>query len=180
MIWLDGLDLPLFNLFNLFKLDFASQYPESSRITISKHAGRKHYITLPVGPLEAALRATSGPYAQYHYGRLGGRHLSNTLSAQAEQVAAGTTSPENQETISFIYHVVEGDGYSTIVEPGQNKPRKVTWTSKDTSAVPAWSKITHTSTSGEGDAFLVAINDRPAVESLGLLRDASTFSNVLS
>jgi gentisate 1,2-dioxygenase len=41
--------------------------------------------------------------------------------------------------------------------------------------VPAWSKLVHTCTLKEGDAFLFAVNDKPMVEALGLWRDAAKF-----
>ena len=83
---------------------------------------------------------------------------------------------ESQQRVSYIYHVVYGEGYSTIMSPGMDKPQRITWSSKDTLAVPAWSKLTHSCTLNKGDAFLVAINDRPMVEALSLLRDLSDFS----
>lgn len=168
VIWLDGLDLPVFGLFHL---NFATAYPEPRYpSTISDNCK----LQFPWNPVEKALRATIGSYARYHYRLDNGQHLSRTLSVQAERVNAGMSSPESQETVSFMYHVVKGEGYSTIITPDGDHPVRITWSSKDTFAVPAWSRITHTCTMSQDDAFLIAMNDRPMVESLGLLRDGSS------
>lgn len=165
VIWLDGLDLPLFKF---LPLNFADGYPEkrypSTLSTNSK-------CRFPWAPVEKYLKDVQGPYAVYQYATEDGKPLSPTLGGQAERIAAGSTSPTVQETGSFVYHVVEGDGYSTILSPGEKTPRKIQWTGKDTFAVPAWSQISHTSTSNT-DVFLFAINDRPMVTALGLRREA--------
>ena len=165
VIWLDGLDLPLFKF---LPLNFADGYPEkrypSTLSTNSK-------CRFPWAPVEKNLKDAQGPYAVYHYATEDGKPLSPTLGGQAERIAAGSTSPTVQETGSFVYHVVEGDGYSTILSPGEKTPREIRWTGKDTFAVPAWSRISHTSTSST-DVFLFAINDRPMVTALGLRREA--------
>ena len=170
VIWLDGLDLPVFQF---LRLNFAQQYAENrypSTLTEESKAVFKW------APVQQALRRTQGTYARYEYRTQDGKHLSHTLSAQAERLSAGASAPETQSTLSYIYHVVEGEGYSTILSPGKVPAQRIQWSSKDTFAVPAWSKLTHTSTMSEGDVFLVAINDRPMVEALGLLKDASSFS----
>ena len=173
VIWLDGLDLPILEL---LRLNFASQYPEPRYPSTVSDDCKSRF---PWAPVQKALRDTEGAYARRYYRFDDGRHLSQTLSAQAERITARTSSPEMQETVSFIYHVVDGEGYSTILSPNMDQPRKITWSSKDTFAVPAWSRISHTCTMSEGDTFLVAINDRPVVESLGLLRNASSFSTLI-
>jgi gentisate 1,2-dioxygenase len=170
VIWLDGLDLPVFQF---LRLNFATNYPEPRYpSTLSTDSD----FVYKWAPVEKALRETRGSYARYDYQHQLGGHLSQTISAQAERVAVGSSSPESQETLSFVYHVVYGQGYSLILSPGANQAQMIAWTSKDTFVVPAWSKVTHTCTSKDDDAFLFAINDRPMVEALGLWKHASTFS----
>lgn len=170
VIWLDGLDLPLFRF---LPLNFATNYPEARYPSTFSASSTAVYKWAPV---EKALCESKDQYARYHYRHQDGGHLSQTVSAQAERIAAGSTSPERQETVSFVYHVVAGQGYSTILAPNTQETQKILWSSKDTFAVPAWSKITHTCTSIEDDAFLFAINDRPMVEALGLWKDAAKFA----
>ncbi|KAK5044418.1 hypothetical protein LTR84_011290 [Exophiala bonariae] len=165
VIWLDGLDLPLFRF---LPLNFADQYPEKRYPSTLSTNSKSQF---PWAPVEKRLKGAEGPYAVYHYVTDDGKALSATLGAQAERVAAGTTSPTVQETGSFVYHVVEGEGYSTILSPGDKSPKDIRWTGKDTFAIPAWSQISHTATSNT-DVFLFAINDRPMVTALGLRRQA--------
>ena len=170
VIWLDGLDLPLFRF---LPLNFATNYPEPRYPSTLSTTSKAVYKWAPV---EKALRESKGQHGRYHYQHQDGGHLSQTVSAQAERIAAGSTSPESQETVSFVYHVVEGEGYTSVLAPNTKEAQKIVWSSKDTFAVPAWSKITHTCTSNENDAFLFAINDRPMVEKLGLWKDAAQFN----
>ncbi|OQV06570.1 Cupin domain-containing protein [Cladophialophora immunda] len=171
VIWLDGLDLPLFGA---VPLNFGNPYPQPRYPSTPVARCTSQF---PWPPVENALTAAGGKYARYDYRHADGSHLSRTLSVQAERVPPGASSPETQETASFVYHVVEGEGFSTILAPGETAARKIEWTARDTFAVPAWSKVTHTNASREGKAaFLVAINDRPMVESLGLMRNAATFT----
>jgi len=165
VVWLDGLDLPLFKF---LPLNFAEQYPDKRYPSTLSTTSKSQF---PWAPVEKNLKDTEGPYAVYHYVSEDGNPLSPTLGGQAERIAAGTTSPDVQETGSFVYHVIEGDGYTTILAPGEQNPRKITWTGKDTFAIPAWSRISHTATSSS-DVYLFAINDRPMITSLGLRREA--------
>lgn len=115
--------------------------------------------------MEASLKAQSGPHRIHHY-QSNGKHLSNTLSAQAEMIEASHNTAVTQETCSFIYHVYEGEG-QTIVKTPSGKVSKIDWTSKDTFTVPAWSELQHIN-KGSTPSYLFAINDRPLIESLGL------------
>ncbi|PLB35002.1 cupin domain-containing protein [Aspergillus candidus] len=164
MVWLDGLDLPLYRF---LPINFAENFTESrypSKLTSESK------LKIPWSTVAASLNADlSTFYAKYEYRLEDGSHLSRTLSAQAERVAAGSTTPKSRETCSFVYHVYEGTGYSTIASP-DGKEEKVEWREKDTFSVPAWSSISHTCTMSNGQAYLFAINDRPIVEALGLWR----------
>ncbi|KAJ5779254.1 RmlC-like cupin domain-containing protein [Penicillium paradoxum] len=165
MIWLDGLDLPLYRFLPInFAENYASSRYPSRLVTESK-------LKIPWSTAAASLDAdmATSDYARYEYRLEGGAHLSRTISAQAERIAAGCTSAKSRETASFVYHVFEGEGYSMVVSPG-GKDEKIEWKSRDTFSVPAWSVISHTCTLPTGQAYLFAINDRPIVEALGLSR----------
>lgn len=163
MIWLDGLDLPAFKF---LRNNFAENYSElrypSSPVSNSTWK-------FPWQPVAEKLSAIKGPHAVHQYHLENGQHLSKTISAQAERVGAGQTSPVSQETVSFVYHVYEGSGYTTMTL-SDGTERKINWKAKDTFSVPSWTAISHTNTGYSGDAFLFAINDRPMVESLGMNR----------
>ncbi|VBB73804.1 Putative gentisate 1,2-dioxygenase [Podospora comata] len=166
MVWLDGLDLPVYRF---LPVNFAENYEEARYPSeLSDNSNWK----LPWAPVQAVLdeNKETETYARYDY-KSGehGKHLSKTISGQAERINAGATTKKVRETVSFVYHVYEGEGYSTIVSP-EGKEEKVQWKGKDTFAVPAWSIISHTCTQECGSAYLFAVNDRPMVESLGLYK----------
>lgn len=171
MIWLDGLDLPVFRF---LRVNFAENYAEERYPSVPAEKEVEKKMKIPWSIVKENLDGNEGGYARYDY-RLSGaggaeEHLSKTISAQAEKVQVGTTSPKSRETVSFVYHVYEGEGYSTIVSPsGGGKEERVEWKTRDTFSAPAWSIVSHTATSGEGgSAYLFAVNDRPMIESLGL------------
>jgi gentisate 1,2-dioxygenase len=165
MVWLDGLDLPLYRF---LPINFAENYADTRYpSTLATESKLKIPWSTVAEQLDRSLERESYALYQYEFGD--GLPLSRTISAQAERVAAGTTSPKSQETCSFVYHVSEGEGYSVVTAPG-GKEEKVVWKQKDTFSVPAWSVISHTCTAKRGQAYLFAIHDRPIVEALGLLR----------
>jgi gentisate 1,2-dioxygenase len=168
MVWLDGLDLPVFRF---LPVNFAENYAEARYPSV---LAQESNLKIPWSRVAAALDVTIGvePYARYDYTlRDTGRQLSRTVSGQAERIAAGTTSSPTRETVSFVYHVYEGQGYTTIIMPdADGKEERVQWKARDTFAVPAWSRVSHTCTLPTGQAYLFAINDRPIIEALGMYR----------
>lgn len=103
----------------------------------------------------------------YHYKKADGSPLSTTLGLQAERLAPGSSSKSLQDSSSFIYHCVEGDGRTIIQAPNAEKV-EFKWTAKDTFAVPAGSHVQHINNSSSEPAFLVAVNDGPFLDLLGL------------
>ena len=170
MIWLDGLDLPVYRF---LPVNFAENHAEARYPSVPADEESSSTMKFPWKTVAKALNASvEASYARYDYTLPGGgaapQHLSKTISAQAERIKAGTTSPRLRETVSFVYHVYEGEGYSTVVTP-EGKEEKVEWKTRDTFSVPAWSVVSHTAhTSGGESAYLFAVNDRPMIESLGL------------
>lgn len=69
-----------------------------------------------------------------------------------------------------MYHCYHGKG-RTIITPPQGEKVIVEWGPMDTWAVPAWCKVQHINEGAEV-AHLFAVNDRPWLQSLGLLRVA--------
>ena len=160
VIWLDGLDLPLWQF---LPINFMQQYSEALYpITPASDSA----LRFPWSTVSRALHADPNPHAVFHYRQSDGSHLSKTISAQAERVDPGFTTMPSKEVFSFVYHVYDGEGYTRIKSPLSDTMQTIEWKRKDTFAVPAWSEVTHTCTSSEGSAYLFAINDRPIVEAL--------------
>ncbi len=168
MVWLDGLDLPVYRF---LPVNFAENFAEA-RYPSELEEGESKLKFPWKGVQEVLDRGVEKGegYARYEYRLPGsGEYLSKTVGAQAERVAAGKSSGKLRETVSFVYHVYEGEGYSVITTP-EGKEEKVTWSARDTFSVPAWSVVEHTCTMESGSAYLFAINDRPMIEALGLAR----------
>lgn len=160
VVWLDGLDLPLWQFLpiNFMQLYSEPRYPSTS--------APESPLRFPWAEVQKKLDADPGNHAVHHYRRPDALHLSNTISGQAERVAAGYTTSPSLEVVSFVYHVFDGEGYTTIKSPRNGTTEKIHWKSKDTFAVPSWSEISHTCTDGSRSAYLFAINDRPMIEAL--------------
>lgn len=160
IIWLDGLDLPLWQF---LPINFLEQYSEPRYpSTPSLHSP----LRFPWSDVAAQLDKSHDQHAMVLYRHQDGSHLSKTISAQAERIGHGFTTPYSREVFSFVYHVVVGQGYTTIRDPATGACHTIEWGPKDTFAIPAWSSISHTCTTQAGDAYLFAINDRPIVEAL--------------
>ncbi|PGH27880.1 hypothetical protein AJ80_00430 [Polytolypa hystricis UAMH7299] len=172
MIWLDGLDLPVYRF---LPISFAENYAESRYPSTLATGSSPNKIPWSTVAKELNANIATEPCSRYDY-RLNGQqgqqahHISRTISAQAERIAAGSTTTPSRETCSFVYHVYEGEGYSTIVAPGGKGEKKVSWKARDTFSVAAWSSISHTCTLESGQAYLFTVNDWPLVEALGLAR----------
>jgi gentisate 1,2-dioxygenase len=157
MIWLDGLDLPMYQA---IPVNFAEGYKERRYPSMDAPESLHKFAWAPV---VAALNDVPGPYARYQYLLPGGKQLSAVIGAEAERVDVGCASPVKRETTSFVYHVVEGEGYTEI------EGVRVEWTRSDTFCVPAWKKHRHFNTSGEV-VYLFSFSDRPLLEKLGMFR----------
>ncbi|SPO06313.1 related to gentisate 1,2-dioxygenase oxidoreductase [Cephalotrichum gorgonifer] len=165
IIWLDALNLPLFRF---ARVHFAEGYSDSRYPSTLCNDSEWR---IPWSRVEATLSSDTAPHAIYHYKNGSGGPLSTTLAVQAERIDAGHTTEESQEQCSFMYHCYTGDG-QTIVTPANGEKVVFKWTSRDTFAVPAWSKIQHVNESGT-PAYLVAVSDRSLLDLLQLQRPSA-------
>ncbi len=162
MVWLDGLDLPLFQH---MPVNFAQPYKEEQYP--SEPAVGASRLRYPWADMQATLDAIPGPTAIAPYvHRDTGGDISRTLGAQAERIEAGHATPLRRETTSAVYHAHAGNGVSTIGET------TIAWSEGDTFVVPAWMPHTHRNESGE-PAYLFRFDDGPLMRSLGWHRTAN-------
>ncbi|MBV8425594.1 MAG: cupin domain-containing protein [Candidatus Eremiobacteraeota bacterium] len=159
MIWLDGLDLPVWQL---VPANFAEQYSEPRfPSTLGNGASRLKYTW---AEMLALLDQGSQSFAAVDYNLRDSAHpVSRTIGASAERIDAGTKSPERRETSSAVYHVVEGAGATRAGSA------KLDWRRGDTFVVPAWMPYVHAATE---KAYLFRFDDRPLLEALGAYRCA--------
>ena len=167
VIWLDGLDLPLWQF---LPINILEQYSEPRYPSTPSPSSD---MRIPWESVARALDLDKSPHAIYHYKRSDGSHLSRTISAQAERVSAGCTTEVKQEMFSYVYHIHEGQGFSMIKSPNDRVARIIHWKSRDTFAVPAWSEVSHTCLGVSGNAYLFAINDMPIIEALTFAKQSS-------
>ena len=154
MIWLDGLDLPLFQW---LPTNFAQPYHEDRYP--SEPSTTDSHLKYPWAEMQAKLDAHAGPFAEERYAhRRTGGHISKTLGAVVERLAAGTTAPKRRETSSSVYHVHSGTGFTTVGETTLH------WESGDTIAIPAWMPFEHHAT---GATYLFRFDDKPMLDALG-------------
>lgn len=122
----------------------------------------------PWSKAQSVLDADTSSHAIYHYTVGNGKPLSTTLGVQAERIQSGTETVVKQDPSSYLYHCYEGKG-RTVITPPNGPQETIEWESRDTFAIPAWSKIQHFNASSD-PAYLVAIHDGPFLDNLGLRR----------
>ena len=157
MIWLDGLDLPIYQYIPAM---FAEPY-ESERY-LSEDAAGDSPLKYPWAEMKTKLDAVAGPFAELRYThREHGGSISRIIGAAAERVDAGAASPKRRESASSVYHVHVGSGRSRIGETD------VQWQAGDTFCVPSWAPFTH---HAKDATYLFRFDDRPLVEGIGAYR----------
>jgi gentisate 1,2-dioxygenase len=157
MIWLDGLDLPVYQF---FPANFAQPY--GSAQFPSQPAGPGSALRYPWAEMQARLDAESDPFAfaEYAHKEHGGS-LSRTIGAAAERISGRCSSPTRRETAGIIYHVYEGRGVTII------GGEEIAWERGDTFCIPSWMPYRH---DAARDAYLFRYDDRPVLESIGAYR----------
>jgi gentisate 1,2-dioxygenase len=164
MIWLDGLDLPIFQF---IPSNFAEQYAENRYPSIREQG--ESLIKYSWTSVQKILDAASGEYTKYDYMSKTNRddHLSTIVGAQAERIQAGKTSPVRQETSSFVYHVYSGKGHTIIKSNGQETI--LNWEDNDTFCIPSWAEFHHVN-DGESTVYLFNFSDTPLLQNLAMHR----------
>ncbi|MBV8149983.1 MAG: cupin domain-containing protein [Candidatus Eremiobacteraeota bacterium] len=157
MVWLDGLDLPLWRA---IPVNFAEGYGEP-RYPSAPASGVSR-LKFPWAEMQAALDAAPGEWATAPYrARDADRPISSRIAASGERISAGARSPLRRETTSAVYHVYEGEGVTRVGE------RELRWRARDTFAIPAWMPYAH---AADTNAYLFRFDDRPLIDALGVYR----------
>jgi len=163
MVWLDGLDLPLYQF---FPANFAQPYAEER--FPSEPAPAESHLKYPWDDMQARLDAESGPYAYAEYEhRANGGPISRVIGAAAERIARGSSSPTRRETAGVIYHVYRGRGMTTV------GTAQLKWEKGDTFCIPSWMPYRHEASK---DTFLFRYDDRPVLEAIGAYRSEASAS----
>jgi gentisate 1,2-dioxygenase len=185
-IWLDGLDIPMVNLFSA---SFAEHHPDETQpvtrpegdaLTRYGHAlmpvdftpGRRSpLLSYPYAPSRDALErlARNGPVhpthgikMQYVNPATGGYPMP-TIAAFLQLLPAGFETAPYRSTDATIFCVAEGHGTSRVGD------QTFAWGPRDIFVAPSWQPVSHAPQSGE--AVLFSFSDRPAQKALGLWRE---------
>lgn len=164
MVWLDGLDLPIFQS---IPVNFAENYDESRYPSNEVETSAMKY---PWSDVQKNLDSVKEDHAIYTYEfqTEKGQPLSSIIGGQAEKVDVGASSPVRQETSSFVFHVYEGQGHTIITEDNGNET-VIEWESNDTFCIPSWRLFKHVN-EGKDPAYLFSFSDTPLLKNLSLNR----------
>ena len=185
-VWLDGLDIPMVNLFDAC---FAEHYPgkvQPSTIADGDALVRYGANMLPVDYVPAR---PSSPIFNYPYSRSrealhelsrnGPAHACHgvkmrfvnpatggypmlTIGAFMQLLPQGFSGQAYRQTDAAIYSVVEGRGRSRIADTVFD------WGPRDIFVVPSWATVAH---DADEESVLFSLSDRPAQQTLGLWRE---------
>ena len=184
-IWLDGLDIPMVNMFSA---SFAEHHPDETQpVTRPEGDALTRYGTalLPVdftpgrrSPLlsypyargrdvldrlarNGPVHPAHGIKMQYVNPATGGYPMP-TIAAFLQLLPSGFTTAPYRSTDATVFCVAEGRGASRIGD------ETLTWGPRDVFVVPSWQPATH---APDGEAVLFSFSDRPAQQALGLWRE---------
>ena len=186
VVWLDGLDIPLINMFDT---SFAEHHPREIQPEARPQGDVLHRFGANMLPLEFTPSAPSTPLFVYPYGRTrealtqvhrsGPLHPSHgiklqyvnpatggypvpTIAAFMQYLPSGFRGQPYRGTDGTVFSVVEGRGESRVGS------QVFEWGPRDLFVVPSWVPVSH---SAREDAFLFSFSDRAAQKALGLWRE---------
>jgi len=187
VIWMDGLDIPIVNLFDT---SFMERYPDDHEqppaISEGDAFARYGSNMLPVDftPTRQSSPVFSYPYARtretldrlYREGPVHachgvkmryvnpttGGYPMPTIGAYAQLLPKGFAGQPYRTTDATVYCVAEGRGMSDVAG------NSFTWGPRDIFVSPSWAPVAHQATE---DAVIFSMSDRPAQIALGLWRE---------
>jgi gentisate 1,2-dioxygenase len=185
-VWLDGLDIPIVNLYDT---SFAEHYPgEIQPNTIPNGDSLSRYGANML-PVDFSPTRPSSPVFNYPYSRsretledlrrsgpphechgikmrfvnpATGGYPMPTIAAFMQLLPQGFRGTPYRQTDATIFVVVEGQGRTRIGDT------TYAWGPKDIFVAPSWAPLSH---EAQDDAVLFSLSDRPAQKALGLWRE---------
>jgi gentisate 1,2-dioxygenase len=186
VVWLDGLDIPIVNLFDA---SFAG-HPSANDKVVERPEGESiaSYGNNML-PYEFRRGSQSSPLFTYPYARcretlhrllreayvddrhgiklqyanpVTGGYPMPTIAAFLQLLPKGFSGAPARTTDSTVYCVVEGGGSSTV------GAETFTWSPRDIFVVPSWTPVAH---QADAESVLFSFSDRAAQKALGLWRE---------
>ena len=186
MLWLDALDSPIGQFMNAFFIERYSRHMQDETVreglAVSRlgaglmrspgagPAERNVPMIYKWEPCYRALLETrdqdpcDGAILEYTNPVDGGHTLPSTACA-LQRLLPDQSGASHRHTSSTIYHVVRGEGCTTI------DGREFRWTRGDTFVVPSWAVHGHANASAQHEAVLFSLSDKPVLEALNLYRE---------
>lgn len=93
-----------------------------------------------------------------------------TIGCWVQLLRPGETTKPHRHTSSTIYHVIQGEGVTTV-GPKKAVEKNLVWRARDCFFVPSWNWHQFQNTSKKEPAIVFSVTDRPVLESLGLFRE---------
>ena len=184
-IWLDGLDIPMVNLFSA---SFAEHHPEEVQPVMRPEGDALSRYGAGLMPVEFTPERRS-PLLAYPYARsrealdrlqrngpvdpvhgvkmqyvnpATGGYPMPTIAAFLQLLPKGFATTPYRSTDATVFCAAEGRGTSQVGD------QTFSWGPRDVFVVPSWTPVSHAA--GE-EAVLFSFSDRPAQKSLGLWRE---------
>jgi len=185
-VWLDGLDIPIVNLFDA---SFAEHYPREVHPTDIPEGDSMARYGANMLPVDYTPGKASSPIFSYPYSRSrealdalsrnGGPHPCHgikmrfvnpatggypmpTIAAFMQLLPKGFTGAPYRHTDATVCVVVEGQGRTRVGETTYD------WRPRDVFVIPSWMPVAH---EAQTDAVLFSLSDRPAQQALGFWRE---------
>ena len=186
VIWLDGLDVPIVNLFDA---SFRESYPGDTQPNSVPEGDSHARYAGNMLPVDWEAARPSSPIFNYPYSRSretleqllrndavhpshgvkmrfinpasGGAPMP-TIGAFMQLLPKGFSGARSRATDSTVYAAVEGRGRTRVGDTTYE------WGPRDIFVVPSWAWTAH---EADGEAVLFSFSDRPAQKALGLWRE---------
>lgn len=190
MMWLDGLDFPLVNG---FEVGFFELYGDrSQKALVPDDLSSRRFIHGRLNPAWEDPQGGASPIGNYPWQetqRAFAAIADDAVGSDCEDVVLEYTNPwtggpvlptmdcrvmrlrrgfsghPQQSTASVVLHVVRGEGYVELAD------RRMAFGTHDVLALPGWTPHRLVNSSTSDDAVLFAYSNRPALRALGLLRE---------
>ena len=186
VVWLDGLDIPIVNLFDT---SFAEHHPQETQPVSREEGDALARYGANLLPLEYQVQGLSAPVFTYPYDRsrealarlqrggpihpchgvklqyvnpATGGYPMPTIGAFLQLLPVAFSSRPYRSTDATVFCVVEGRGQTRIGD------QTFAWNPHDVFVAPSWAPIVHATTD---EAVLFSFSDRPAQKALGLWRE---------
>ena len=186
VVWLDGLDVPIVNLFDT---SFLERYPDETQPnTIAEGDALMRYGANML-PVDYTPATSSSPVFNYPYSRsrealeqlyrdgpvhachgvkmryvnpATGGYPMPTIGAFLQLLPRGFRGERHRATDATVYSVVEGSGRTRVGD------QSFDWGPRDIFVAPSWYPVSH---QADQEAVMFSFSDRPAQKALGLWRE---------